>query len=190
MRQVPGESNKTESGFTLIEVVITCAVTIAIAALAIPRFNSLMALQRARTAAQTVARELQSARLKAVTSSRRMRVKLNCPVAGQLRAIEVTGVSATDNAANRCDESAFPFPGPNDMVRSTPELDSPLTRLPLSTTVASTVLTFEFGPRGDVSSVSTGGVVTPLTAEVTVTVTRAGFSSAIRVNEIGRIKVG
>jgi hypothetical protein len=108
-----------------------------------------MQSQRARTAARAVERELQSARLKAVTASKRMRVKLNCPVAGQLRVVEVTGVAATDNAANRCDDVAFPFPGPRDALRSTPSLDAPLVRLPLGTTITSVVTTFEFGPRGD-----------------------------------------
>ena len=106
-----------EAGFTLIEVLITTVVTIAIGAMLVPKISNLMQSQRARTAARAVERELQSARLKAVTSSKRMRVKLNCPVAGQLRVVEVTGVAATDNAANRCDEVAFPFPGPRDALR-------------------------------------------------------------------------
>ena len=178
-----------ESGFTLIEVVIIAVITIAIGALALPKFNGLMQSQRARTAARAVERELQSARLKAVTSSRRMRVKLNCPAAGQLRVVEVTGVSTTDNATNRCDEVAFPYPGPRDMLRATPSLDAPLVRLPLGTTITSVVSTFEFGSRGDAAQVDASGVVASLASEATITVTRAGWSSAIRINGIGKIKI-
>jgi hypothetical protein len=103
--------------------------------------------------------------------------------------VEVTGVSATDNAANRCDEVAFPFPGPRDLLRSTPSLDSPVVRLALGTTIASTVTTFEFGSRGDAAQVGSTGVVASLASETTVTVTRDGWSSAIRINPIGKIRI-
>jgi type II secretory pathway pseudopilin PulG len=178
-----------EAGFTLIEVLITTVVTIAIGAMLVPRLSNLIQSQRARTAARAVERELQSARLKAVTSTKRMRVKLNCPAAGQLRVVEVTGVSATDNAANRCDEAAFPFPGPRDVLRSTPSFDAPLVRLPAGTTITSAVTTFEFGPRGDAGQVGGTGIASTLASEATVTVTRAGWSSAIRINPIGKIRI-
>ena len=178
-----------EAGFTLIEVLITTVVTIAIGAMLVPKISNLMQSQRARTAARAVERELQSARLKAVTSSKRMRVKLNCPVAGQLRVVEVTGVAATDNASNRCDEVAFPFPGPRDALRSTPSLDAPLVRLAQGTTITSVVTTFEFGPRGDAGQVGLTGIAATLANETTVTVTRAGWTSAIRINPIGKIRI-
>ena len=178
-----------ERGFTLIEVLITTVVTLAIGAMVVPQISNLMQSQRARTAARAVERELQSARLKAVTASKRIRVKLNCPVAGQLRMVEVTGVAATDNASNRCDEVAFPFPGPRDALRSTPSLDAPVVRLPAGTTIASTVTTFEFVPRGDAAQVGSTGFVATLASETTVTVTRAGWSSAIRINPIGKIRI-
>ena len=185
-----GSNRQTgEAGFTLIEVLITTVVIIAIGAMLVPQFSNLMQSQRARTAGRLVERELQSARLKAVTSSKRMRVKLNCPVAGQLRVVEVTGVAATDNASNRCDEVAFPFPGPNDALRSTPSLDAPLVRLPLGTTITTAVTTFEFGSRGDAAQVGSTGVVTILAGETTVTVTRAGWTSEIKINPIGKIRI-
>ena len=112
-----------QSGFTLTELVVVMALVMAVAAITVPRFSDLVASQRARNAARLVERELQKGRLKAVTASRAMRVRLNCPVAGQLRLVELTGVPATDNALNRCDEVAFPSPGPNDTLRSTPSLD-------------------------------------------------------------------
>ena len=98
-------------------------------------------------------------------------------------------MAATDNAANRCDEVAFPFPGPHDALRSTPSLDAPLVRLPFGTTITSAVTTFEFGSRGDASQVGATGVVASLANEATVTVTRAGWTSEIRINPIGKIRI-
>jgi Tfp pilus assembly protein FimT len=179
-----------EAGFTLVEIVIILALTMAVAAVAMPSYTSLVASQRAKMAARAVERELQSARLKAVTSSRPMRVRLNCPTAGQLRVVEVTGVAATDNASNRCSPTAFPVPGPNDMLRSTPSLDSPVVYLPSGTTITSTISTFDFNSRGEVLKVDAAGVSTPLTADAVVTVIMATWSNGITVNALGRIKLG
>jgi hypothetical protein len=110
-------------------------------------------------------------------------------VAGQLRLVEVTGVTATDNATNRCDEAAYPSPGPNDTLRSTPSLDGPLVRLPAGAAVSGTILTFEFNSRGEVSEVNGTGTVTPLSSTATVTVARSGWSNGISINARGRIKV-
>jgi Tfp pilus assembly protein FimT len=178
-----------EAGFSLIEIVIVLAMTISVAALALPSFNSLVASQRAKTATRAVEREFQSARLKAVTASRAMRVWLNCPVAGQLRVVELTGVATTDQASNRCDPIAFPVPGPNDMLRATPSLDSPVVYLPFGSSITAAITSFEFSPRGAVSQVAAGGTTTPLTAEALVTVTRAGWSYEISINAAGRIKI-
>lgn len=178
-----------QSGFTLLELVIVMSLAIAVAAVAVPSFNSLIASQRARTAARAVERELQTARLKAVTSSRPMQVRLNCPVAGQVRLVERTGVASTDQAANRCDPVAFPTPGPSDMLRSTPSHDGAVVYLPTGTTVSSAVTIFEFDSRGEVSQVDGAGNATALTQDVVVNVTRAGWSSDITINVRGRIKI-
>jgi hypothetical protein len=116
-------------------------------------------------------------------------VRIDCPSAGKFRLLEVTGIGATDSASNRCDPIAYPSPGPNDTLRSTPSMDSPVMTLPTGTTVSSAVTNFEFSPQGAVSSVSISGVVTPLAADTTVTVTREGFSRTITVNELGRVRL-
>lgn len=163
-------------------------IAFTMAAVAVPRISSLIESQRARNAARAVERELQTARLKAVSSSHAMRVRFSCPSVGQLRRLEVTGVPTTDNASNRCDPAAFPFPGPNDMLQATPSFDSPVVYLPTGTSVSGTVTQFEFGPNGQVYAVSAAGVVTALTAPITVTVTRNGWSNGITINGFGRIK--
>jgi prepilin-type N-terminal cleavage/methylation domain-containing protein len=177
-----------QSGFTLIEIVIVMAIAITMAAITVPRISDLLASQRARNAARDVERELQVARLKAVTSAHAMRVRFNCPVAGQLRRLEVTGVPTTDNAANRCDPVAYPFPGPNDMLQSTPSFDSPVIYLPTGTAVATAFPQYEFGANGMVYSVDATGTVAALAADATVTVTLNGWSNGITINGFGRIK--
>ena len=63
--------------------------------------------------ARDVERELQFARLKSVSTNRPMRIRFNCPVAGQFRVVELIGTPrvplAADGAANRCDETIYPY---------------------------------------------------------------------------------
>jgi Tfp pilus assembly protein FimT len=186
---VPRRTGTGEAGFALIELLIIAVLALTVSAIAAPAFTSFRESQRARNAARMVERELQTARLKAVTVSRALRVRFDCPAAGQLRVLELTGVAATDNAANRCDPSAFPFPGPNDALRATPSLDSPVIYLPDSTTVAGAIRQFEFDPRGQVFSVSPSGAVSALTADAVLTVTRNGWTNTITINELGRIRL-
>lgn len=158
-------------------------------AIAAPSFSTFMEANGAATAARLVERELQAARLKAVSSGRRLRVRLNCPVAGQIRVIEVTGIAATDTAENRCDPVAFPSPGPRDSLRATPSLDSPVVYLPAGATVTSTVQIFEFDPRGSVAAVAATGTLTPLAGDVVLTVARDGWTNTMRINALGRIRL-
>jgi Tfp pilus assembly protein FimT len=156
--------------------------------MAIPEINSMLASRRAATAARQVERELQSARLKAVSTSRAMRVKFNCPASGQYRMLEITGVSTTDTAGNRCSPSAYPYPGPNDTLRSTPRLDSPVQVLPTNTTVSATSLDIAFGADGNAYTYASG-TATPLAADLVVTVTRGGYSKTVTINALGRVKL-
>lgn len=178
-----------EHGFTLVELVFVMLAIVALASISVPRFNNLIRAQKARDAARMVERELQTARLKAVSTSRALRVRFDCPAAGQFRTLEVTGVSAVDNAANRCSPVAFPSPGPNDALRSTPSLDGPVRYLPTSTTLASSALNFEFSPKGQVFTVSSGNVVAAVAGNLVMTVTRQGWSNTVTLNELGRIRL-
>lgn len=181
-------SGRSEAGFTLVELAIVMAGFLTLASMAIPQINNVLQSQRAGTAARQVERELQSARLKAVGTSHALRVKFNCPSAGQYRMLEITGVSTTDNAGNRCSASAYPYPGPSDSLRSTPSLDSPVQNLPANTTVSATSLDIAFGADGAAYTFASG-VATPLTADLVVTVTRAGYSKTVTINALGRIKL-
>lgn len=179
---------KRQAGFTLIELVLVMAGIVTLSAFVVPSFNNVVAAMRARDAARSVERTLQTARMKAVTHSRALRVRFNCPVPGQFRMLEVTSVAATDDASNRCDPTAFPFPGPNDTLRSTPSLDSAVIYLPAGTTVTGTTTIVEFGPKGSAHAVSTTGVVTDLNGDLVLTVTHNGRSNTVTINGLGRIR--
>jgi Tfp pilus assembly protein FimT len=176
-----------QSGFSLLELVIVMAGIVTLSAIVVPNFSNVVAAMKARDAARTVERQLQTARMKAVTHSRSLRVRFNCPAAGQLRMLEVTGVAATDGAANRCDPTAYPSPGPNDMLRSTPSLDSPVIYLAEGTTVTG-ALTLEFGPKGAVYLVAAGGAVSDINVPLVLTVTHKGRSNTVTINGLGRIR--
>jgi Tfp pilus assembly protein FimT len=169
-----------------MELILVMAGTLTLAAIVTPSFSNLMDSNRARVAARQVERQMQTARLKAVSSARPLRVRLNCPAAGQFRVLEVTGIGTTDTAANRCDPVAFPFPGPRDALRSTPSLDSPVHYLPAGVTVTGTVQQFEFDPRGNVYSVAAGGGMTAL-GDVVLTIAYENWSHTVRINAVGRI---
>jgi len=172
-----------------MELVLVMAVALALVAIGAPSFSNLLSSSRASEAARLVERQLQTARLKAVTTARTLRVRLSCPAAGQLRILEVTGVGTTDNASNRCDPAVYPSPGPRDALRATPSLDSPVVYLPPGTTIAGSVQQFQFDPRGSVSSVDAAGGTAALVGDVTLTITREGWTHIVRVNAVGRISV-
>ena len=65
---------KRESGFTLIELMVTIAVFAILASIAIPTFMSLMPGMRLNGAARQVMTDLMAARMKAVSENNRFRV--------------------------------------------------------------------------------------------------------------------
>lgn len=178
-----------DAGFTLVEMVAVMALALSIGAITVPRINAFLRLQRATTAARMVEREMQTARLQAVSASRAMRVRFNCPAVGQMRILELTGVAATDDAANRCSPTAFPSPGPVDALRATPSLDSPVEYLPPGTAVTGVALQYEFSPQGVAYMVSASGVVSPVSGDVALTVTRDGVSRTVTINDLGRVRL-
>ncbi len=172
-------------GFSLIELVLTIAVFATVAAIALPVYHDLSDALRLGDATRAVERELQGARLKAVTINRSLRVRFNCPAAGQYRTVEVLG-TATDTAANRCDEAAFPYPAPDQNPFTRPNSDGPVRRLPQDVTVST--VDIEFRPNGTAYQV-VSGVAQAITGEVTVTVTRGSQSRTVTINGLGKIQL-
>ena len=134
---------------------------------------------------RAIERELRTARMRAVSANRPMRVKFNCPADGQYRLVEVTGLPATDNAGSRCDETLFGYPGPKDNARATPKHEGPLRRVGsgIDELIGPEL---EFSPDGTTRLV-TNGTVQTMTADAVVEVGRQGAVKEITVNALGRI---
>jgi len=185
-----------DAGFTLVDMLATVAIIATMAAIATPQLFDGVDRMRLGMSARDVERELQFARLKAVSTNRPMRVRFNCPVAGQFRVVEVIGTPrapvAADAAANRCDETIYPYrPTGADINRMTrPNNDGAVKRLqPLATFTA--FPTLEFWPDGSVhADTGAGNPWPPLTAAgATITLSRKGKTRNITVNSLGKIQL-
>lgn len=174
------------SGFSVPELLLTVSVATVLMAVAVPTFRNVVDQYRLGMATRDIERELQTARLRAVSANTAMRVRFNCPAAGQFRMVEITGVATTDGAANRCDETAFPYPSPRDTSRATPEHDGPVRRLHPSVSVSGSDLVFY--PNGTVSWVN-GTQFQAITGEINVTLTKGSRTSTVRVNGLGKIRI-
>ena len=176
---------RSERGFSLLELLMTVAVIGTLVATALPVMKDLTASIKLNEASRLVERELQDARLKAVSSNRVIRVRMNCPATGYIRSVEVLG-TATDNATNRCMTTPFPFPAPDDDIMTRPNFDGPVRTLPNGATVSNVVL--QFSPDGTAAQV-VAGTPTTITAPVTVTITRQSKSKTVTVNNVGKIQL-
>lgn len=169
----------------MVEVMLTTLVVSIMFAIAVPAGKAALDSLELGNATREVERELQTARLRAVSANRPMRVKLNCPEQGQYRMVEVTGLAATDRAAGRCDESLFGYPGPRDNDPATPEHDGPLRRIGMQIDDV-TGPELEFSPDGTTRLVMSG-VAQTMNGEATVEVSRDGVTKEITINALGRI---
>jgi hypothetical protein len=135
-----------------------------------------------------VERELQTARLKAVSLNRPMRVRFNCPASGQFRLVEVIGIAGTDNSTTRCDQVQYPYPGPQDNDPTTPQADGPIQYLDQAT-VTGTNQIVEFRANGTAWTVSASGTVSAISGETSLTVTRKSKTKVVSVNALGKIRI-
>ena len=184
------------AGFTLVDMLATIAIISTIAAVAAPQMVDGVDRMRLGMSVRDVERELQFARLKSVSTNRPMRIRFNCPVAGQFRVVELIGTPrnpmAADGAANRCDETVYPYrPTGGDNNRLTrPNNDGALRRLQPQATFAA-FPTLEFWADGSVhADAGVGNPWPPLTAAgATITVSRKGKTRNITVNALGKIQL-
>lgn len=177
---------RNDRGFTLTELMLVVAVAGTIMATAVPVMQDLTKGIKLSEASRLVERELQSARLKAVSSNRSLRVRTNCPAAGFIRTVEVIGTAA-DTASDRCLQSAYPFPPADTEMTTLPNLDGPVRFLPNGATVASAVI--EFRADGTAFNVVAGVPQTIGTTPVGLTVTRDGNSKSVTINGIGKVQL-
>jgi prepilin-type N-terminal cleavage/methylation domain-containing protein len=183
-------------GFSLIEMMVVVMVVGIMAAMATPQLVNAVDRMRLGMSLRDVERELQFARLKAVSSNRPMRVRFDCPSAGRVRAVELIGTSAqpdaadADTNASRCNETTYPyFPTGADKSRLTrPNNDGAVRYLSQGTTFTAKQ-TLEFWPNGTVHTACQAACDATSTqiGMVTLTLLRKGQSKDITVNGLGKI---
>lgn len=182
-------------GFTLIELLMTVTVIAIVAGIAVPLLQNVADSIKLGESTREVERELQTARLLAVSSNQPMRLRFDCPAAGSYRIVELVGTpsipAAADTAAARCALASYPYPGDADRNPLTrPNHDGPVRYLDpkVSFTVSQTI---EFWPDGTAHT-NTGGV-NPwpgiAAAGTTITLTKSGKTKNIVVNGVGKVQI-
>ena len=168
-----------------MEMLMVVAMISVLAVIGLPIMRDMSESIKLNEAARLVEREMQDARLKAVSVNRVMRVRMNCPATGYIRSVEVLGTAA-DNASNRCMTTAYPFPPPDDDIMTRPNFDGPVRTLPDSATVTNVVV--QFSPDGTAMSV-VAGTPTTLASPLTITIARHSKSKTVTVNNAGKIQL-
>lgn len=185
-------------GVTIAEIVVALAIIGIAAAAAIPSVNQAMNSMNLNAGAREVVNALQTARLRAVATSRPLQVRFNCPVAQQYRMVEFTGVAAIDNDVSRCSPTKYPYPAPDQDPSTLPNLDGPIQLLPSGVTFFSTttpqganVQFVQFNSNGTMQ-LSSGGVLSTGTVNLVVQIQNSavGFSKqTVVATPLGRVYV-
>jgi prepilin-type N-terminal cleavage/methylation domain-containing protein len=193
MTAMSERQRRSRAGFTLVELLVVTSVFAIMAAVAMPQLGRALDLYRLGIAIREMERELQTARVHAVTANRTVRVLFNCPAAGQFRRVEVLGEDGRDDDRDstlaRCNEAAFPYPAADLDPLTRPNLDGPLHRLPVGVTMGG-VSGIEFRPNGTASSDAIGG---PIAFEdipvggVGATVSKDVHTRTVTINGMGRV---
>ncbi len=183
-------------GFSLVEVLVVVGLIGIISAIATPQLVSTIDRMRLGMSVRDVERELQFARLKAVSANRPMRVRFDCPSAGRVRAVELIGLPGQPDAADadtnatRCNEASYPYmPTGTDKSRlSRPNNDGAVRYLTQGTTFTAK-RTLEFWPNGTVHTACQAACDATSTqiGTVTITLSRKGQTKNITVNGLGKI---
>jgi prepilin-type N-terminal cleavage/methylation domain-containing protein len=183
-----------QSGFSLIELLMVVALVGILSVVGVPLLGQIGGSIQLGEAARQIERELQSARMTAVSANQPMRVMFNCPVAGQYRMVELIGTpsvpAAGDGVIGRCSSVTYPFPAPDNNPISRPNNDGALKTLPDQVSIT-TSTTIEFWPDGTAHT-NTGGTNPwpPITSTGTnIILTRGTKTKSILVNGIGKIQL-
>jgi Tfp pilus assembly protein FimT len=177
-----GLSMRSDRGFSLLELLAVIGLLITVLAMAAPVYQNVVDGMRLGWSARDLERELQDARLKSVSTNRRMRVRTNCPVVGQFRMVQWLN-TASDATLDRCSEASYPYPS-NTLNVVTRLQDGPIRRLQPNVSVGTTTL--EFWPNGTVHN---PGETNPIAAPVTITLTKGTKTKGISVNGLGKIQL-
>jgi type II secretory pathway pseudopilin PulG len=182
---------RSQAGWSLVDLMVTLAVFSIVAAGSVPVFTNMTESVKLSQGLREVERELQTARLKAVTANRPIRVRFNCPVNGEYRMVELIGTpsvpAAVDDSLDRCKETAYPMGGDgNPLTR--PNHDGPQKRL-ANTVAFGAQSTLEFWPDGSVHKDTGSGTPWPVlaTTGTAITLTKGSTVKSITVNGLGKI---
>jgi len=188
-------ATRAPAGFSLIDIMMSVAVLCIIASASVPSLMHVVNGMKLGQAQRDVYQEMQAARLIAVSSNRPMRIRFNCPSAGQYRLTELMGSPTrpdpTDSAADRCSDTKWKYPANDNDPTTRPNRDGPVRRLP-DTVTFETAAALEFWPDGTVhrqvsgespwAQVSAaGGTVVTIAKDTTV--------KTISVNGLGKIQL-
>jgi Tfp pilus assembly protein FimT len=186
-------------GFSLIDQLATLAIVGAVAAIAVPALSSSVDKQRLGIDVRNVEREIQLARLSAVSTNRPIRVRFNCPDVGYYRRVELLGsvnnqdqYDADNQGVYRCSTVNYPYPAADHDPLTRPNNDGPLKQLNSKVTFTSTQ-TLEFWPNGTVH-VAAGAVTGQPwpqlgAAPVNILMSKGSTTRSIVVNSLGKIQI-
>ena len=182
-----------ERGVSLIDLLAVVTILGTVSAIALPSMLGAMDRMRLGQSAREVERELQTAKARAVVKGRSMRVRFDCPAAGEYRAVELIGTPtapvAADSATDRCSESDYPYPAPDRDTNTLPNLDGALRRLDPAVSF-SAAETIEFRANGTAFYDAGGGDFDLIpVAGISITLERDGLTKTITVNGLGKVSL-
>lgn len=180
---------RSVAGFTLPELLMAVAILGTIAAIAIPMGLSMTDRMRLNQGLRDVEREMQTARLKAVSLNKALQVRFNCPAPGQYRIVEVMN-SAVDNTTNRCSEVAYPVrTAGRDADPATPDFDGPVRYLTNQVQFPAGTTVFQFAPNGQTLQIVGNSTQVIAGTGVNFTLTKGTLTGTVNVNGLGRIRI-
>lgn len=181
---------------------MTVAVFAILAGAAAPQLADMSGTMRLRQNLREVERELQTARLRAVTSNRPIRVRFNCPSAGQYRMVELMGTPSdpdledAETNLDRCSTGDYPYPAADTNRLTVPNHDGPVRELHSTLEFSSgAAKTLEFWPDGSIHQWTMAATEAPWavvpTSGTAVTLVKSATTTtaSITVNGLGKIQI-
>jgi len=185
---------RRDCGFSIVELLVVIAVIAIVGGMSVPPILNSLRTMQLNASVRDVQSELQTARLKAVSINRPMRVRFNCPAASQFRMVELIGTPSTpdarDTASNRCSTTTYPYPSPDQNALTRPNYDGPVRSLrrDIAFTASQTI---EFWPDG--TAHADGGTGTPwppiAVNGISISVLYKTTTKSITVNGVGKVHI-